>query len=463
MKKYLALMGAAILVMALAMPASAQMLTKSWGHIEFQTVYESKGDFDTGIQHNRSSSGDRTGKDLTYKVMYERFRIYLQHGDPKTVRMVVGFEGDSSNWGEPAHTSPGATHTSNPTGRMGTYGTDQTQLEIKHAYLQFVVPNTPVSATVGMQNFCLGEGRPLVINNDAPGVTVSFNFAPHKVDVGWWRENDDSRTSYEIRENYFLEYALKQKMFNFYAFANYLNQNRGFIHDNPYWIGVGGGFKPGNFDISAQFIYVGGELEDFTTTKRKFDYSAFAAELLGEYRIGPGLSAGLEGFYATGNDANSTDKINMYPVATSSEARSGFGNDRTVFFWMASGIIGYQHNIQTDYGGFWYGRAFAEYSPTKWIQFIGNYLYIGDTSKGTPGAGKIVNSPLGARQVKDEDFVGHEINLITKILIYKGLGYNIGVAYFIPGDMYAAYDTAGNKTKSPDAAWAFNTRLRYDF
>ena len=42
MKKYLALMGTAILIMALAMPAGAQMLTKSWGHVEIQTVWENK-------------------------------------------------------------------------------------------------------------------------------------------------------------------------------------------------------------------------------------------------------------------------------------------------------------------------------------------------------------------------------------------------------------------------------------
>ncbi len=461
MKKYLALIGAAILVMALTMPAKAQMLTKSWGHIEFQTVYESKGDFNTGIQHNRRGA-NRLNNDLTYKVMYEQFRIYFQHGDPKTVRAVVGFEGDSSDWGETPW-SEEATTSATPSGRMGPYGTDQVQIEIKHAYLDFVIPNTPVRAIIGMQNFNLGAGRPLVINNDAPGITLNIGFAPHQIQVGWWRENDTSRTQYEIRENYFLEYALKQKGFNFFAFANYLNDGRGTVHDHPYWIGVGGGFKPANFDISAQLVYVGGDREVIAATKQKWDYACWAAELLAEYKIGPGLAAGLEGFYATGNDANSTDKINYYPVATSSEARSGFGNDRTVFFWMASGVIGYQHNIQSDFGGFWYGRIYGEYSPTKWLQLIANYLYIGDTSSGTPGAGKRVNSPTGAYQGKDEDFVGHEINVIGKIRIYKGFTYTLGLAHFIPGDVYAAYNSAGAKIKSPDSAWAFNTKLVYNF
>jgi hypothetical protein len=454
--------------MALTMPASAQMLTKSWGHIEFQTVWESKSDFNTGAQTLRSG-GSADNQNLTYKVMYERFRLYIQHGDPKTVRAVIGFEGDSSNWGEPKNTN--ANNISSG-GQMGVYGTDQVQLEIKHAYLEFVIPNTPLTATIGMQGFVLGRGRPLFINNDAPGIRLTAKFAPHEVSVGWWRENDGassssaaSRTTWEVRENYFFEYELKQKAFNFYAWGNYQNDNRGFIHDMPYWLGVGGGAKPGNFSISGQLVYVGGTKENYTGALVKQDYAAYAAEVLGEYQIGPGLSAGAELFYATGNDANDTQKIKTYPVATSSEARSGFGNDRTVIFWMASGVIGYQHNIQSDYGGFWYGRLFGTYSPTKWLQLIANYLYIGDTSTGNPanvGTGGNINSPTGARQVKDEDFVGHEINVIAKLNIYPGFTYTMGLATFLPGDMYASY-TGTTKTKSPEQAWAFNTRLIYNF
>ena len=45
MKKYLVLIGAAILVMALASPSMAQF--KSWGHMEIQTIWEKKPDFNT--------------------------------------------------------------------------------------------------------------------------------------------------------------------------------------------------------------------------------------------------------------------------------------------------------------------------------------------------------------------------------------------------------------------------------
>ena len=197
---------------------------------------------------------------------------------------------------------------------------------------------------------------------------------------------------------------------------------------------VGGGFKPGNFDLSGQFVYLGGKFEDKTVTPHiEQDYEAFAAELLGYYQIGPGMKVGLEGYYATGNDTNKQDtKINVYqdasagPVAStgqfsaSSEARSNFGGHRTVFFWMNSPEIGYQHNKQSSFGGFWYGRATFEYSPTKWVLFdrqlpVHRRHFLGNTQVGVcPYGGPVGNSPQhGATQAVDKSGVGQEINLIT--------------------------------------------------
>ena len=54
MKKYLVLIGAAVLVVALVTPAAAQMLTRSWGHLEVMTVWENKPDFNTGSAYYRA-------------------------------------------------------------------------------------------------------------------------------------------------------------------------------------------------------------------------------------------------------------------------------------------------------------------------------------------------------------------------------------------------------------------------
>jgi hypothetical protein len=374
------------------------------------------------------------------------------------VRAVVGFEANSKDWGESKATGDNIVNG----GQMGVMGTDQVALQIRHAYLEFVVPNTPVTVTAGMQLFDFG-GR-LFMYYDAPGVKVSANFAPHKIEGAWWRETDASRTTYQVSDMYLLQYQLNQKAYNAYAWGAYRNSQATYVTEHPYWLAVGGGLKPGNLDLSGQLVYVGGTYEDRTTTVVKKDYAAFALEAAAKYKIGPGMAAGLEAYYSTGNDANSTDKINLYQTAyVSSEARAIFGNDRTVIFWMNAGQLGYYHNLEWNFAGMYYGRANFEFSPRANLRFNLNYLYIGDTSKGTPGPGKMVNSPMGARQDKDEDFIGHEINLITTLAIYKNLVYNIGLAYFIPGSIYDKPVTSTGPAKSAEGCYGFNTNLRFVF
>jgi len=479
MKKYLAIFGAALFVMALAAPAMAQF--SSWGHMEIQTIWEERPNFDTQPLWANNTTGaglsGGTAKDVTWRHVAERFRFYLQYGDPKTVRAVIGFEADSQDWGEP-RTSGTVTG-----GRMGAYTADTVQLEIKHAYLDFMVPNSPLQVTAGLQDWAYG-GR-LLINNDGAGIKVKTNFAPHTLTAGWLRLNDQNRYSYGVKDAYFLDWKMIQQAFDVNLYGAYVNdlwsgQQATFIepwlgtsipivnrfNQNIYYFGASGGFRPGNWTLFAHGIYAGGKREFETSGVGDTDYNAWAGELLVKYQIGPGMAGLVEGFYATGNDANS-DEIKYFPVAQDSEGRSIFGNDRTVFFWMNAAQMGYYHNNQIDFSGMWYGRAAFEYSPTAWVRMILNYLYIGDTSEGNPGTKvykvsnalgpKIVNSPKGARQDKDEDFVGHEINLITTFNIYKNFVYNVGLYYFIPGGVF---DSA---TRNAEDSYGINTKLNYAF
>jgi len=457
MKKYLVWIGAAVLVVALASPAAAQF--KSWGHIEIATGMVSKQDFNVGT-HVTTGGSTGINRDLTLKEIAQRYRFYLQYGDPKTVRAVLGFEADSRNWGEAAWSKTSDTTdanysaSANPSGRMGVFGADQVQLELKHAYLDFVIPNTPLSVTAGIQFYGIG-GR-MFQSKDIPGLTVTAGFAPHKVMAYWWRERDVTGTAYNVNDSYGLQYQLAQKQFNVYAYGFYKNDLTSAAYDDhPWWIGVGGGFKPAPFDISAQFIYLGGK-RDGKGGNPSYDFSGWAAELLAQYRIGPGLAVALEGYYSTGNDADDTTKFKRYAFPAASEVQWGFGNGRSVFFFYNADFM-YYWGKALDFTGLWYARANVEYNPLPWINLNFNYLFIGDTSTGTGGTGRIVNSPAGSRQDVDKSNVGQEVNVIAKFKIYDPLFYNIGFGYFLPGDVY------DSTTKGADAAWAFLTKLIYAF
>jgi hypothetical protein len=461
MKKYLVWMGAMILVIALVSPALAQDWAKKFEATALWQIWSE-------YSNNKDFKMNAADQAITTKGVASRINFYLNWGDPKYVRGIIGFEADSTNWGEPTWSNgtggPNDSTSANPSGRMGVRNTDQVQLEIKHAYLEFTIPNTPIMVTPGIQNF--GYGGRLFQSQDNPGLKVTAAFAPHQIQAVWFRQNEGyatdtdtlRRNSYHVNDYYGLEYKLSQKAFNVYAYGFYQNDlQKDTYSDHPYWIGVGGGFRPGNLNLSGQLVYIGGTRDYVSASVNDVDYSAYAAEILAQYTIGPGLSAAVEGYYSSGNDADDTSKSKRYFTPAGSEAYSNFGLGRTVFFWMNFSQFGNQHQKQGDFGGMYYGRLNGIYSPMPWIQLSGNYLYIGDTSKGSPGAGKVVNSPTGARQDKDEDFIGHEINLITTLKIYQNFTYNIGLAYFIPG---AVYDSA---TKSADKAWAVNTGMQLAF
>jgi len=475
MKKYLVLIGAAILVAALASPALAQF--KSYGHVEIAASFIKNQDFNVGgVAGYRDASGSSTlptypsgrgyaNADLTNKNVFQRFRIFFEYGDAKTVRAVLGFEADSTDWGEalPNSTNYNGATTGTPstTGtwastndNMGVGGGDAVQLGIRHAFLEFVIPNTPLTMTAGIQSFIYGTrfGN----SQENPGLALTANFAPHKIKAMWYRRNDADRYTYQSNDAYILQYVLTQKQFNVDAWFHYQNDRytgRATPYDDkPWWLGVRAGFRPGNFILDGQFVYKGGTRDNASTAD--VDYTAWAAYLDAKYQIGPGMIVGLEGFYATGADTNDATKTKVFAAPTGDESQANFGYDRTVFFWMNWSDFCGQHMKQYTMGGFWYARADFEYAPTPWLNLIFNYLYIGDTSKGSASG---MNSGVGARTDLDKDKIGQEINVIAKLKIYQNLLAQFGVGYFMPGDVY---DSA---SKTAENAWAASSHIIYSF
>lgn len=459
MKKYLALIGAAILVVALASPSMAQF--KTYGDLEIQTSYVFKQDFNNG---SGSSATSDDNQEQNKKQIFERYHFYLEYGDAKTVRAVLGFEASSTDWGEARMTSFAGLNSD--TGTMGSWMADQTNLTIQRAFVDFVIPNTPVSVTAGIQYFGIGDH--LFLSADGPGLTVAANFAPHKVTGYWWRQNDENTLAYNVDDGYAVQYELSQKMWNLYAYGAYKNDLRGSqnFKDHPWWLAVGGGYRPGNWDLSAQLIYEGGTRDYGDPAFQDDTYQAYVGELYVKYNIGPGLRVVVDGFYASGTDANKNDKINLYsfPGDLSSESTAWIYNRRGVFYFMNTDL-GYIGNKQWSFAGHYLGHVGFEYSPVPWAELIASYCYIGDTSSGSPGThidkatGLSVANQVNSvgQQNSDESFVGHEVSLIGTLKIYKNFTYTAGFGYFIPGKVF------DSPTEGADAGWALLSKLLYAF
>ncbi len=500
MKKYLVWIGAAVLVMALASPSMAQL--KSWGHLVIMSSW----------MGNKSFNNDAA--DDNYQGIGMRYRFNLGYGDPKTVMAVLGFEANSRGFGEtpeggPAVIGAGSSPAGNSgsvsmagRGNVGGWGTDQIGLQVRHAYLDFTIPNTPLTMQIGLQAQAIGGflGRCFFLK-DIPAFVLNGNFAPHTISAFWWKG---------IKQNYYIDndldyygllYRLKQQMFNVEAWFVYGNDRRSAIdswtlarsgsgtvavpytyaltetltprsyEQKPWWLGANVPIRAGNWKFEPTFVYLGGKAQDaiaagaLDSLGRPLatrDFSAYLADLMVTYRLGPGLSFLVEGFYASGNDGSKTgtsDTVNAWQSPTTSgdgsENRNVFGNGWSVFYFTNT-EFGYYTGHQLSPAGHMFLRGNAEFNPLAWLNLNFNYVYIQNS------ANKYVSHISGAYvppagQTADKTNVGQEINGIAKIAIYKDFMYAIGFGYFLPGDVF---DTP---TEKADQGWSLMTNLKYVF
>ncbi len=105
----------------------------------------------------------------------QRIRLQLEAIASESLSGTVFFEMGESKWG---NTATGA-----------SLGADRTIVEIKHAYLDWVIPNTEVKVRMGIQWLALPSyttGGSMVLNNDAAGIVVSNKFNDNVTLTGFW-------------------------------------------------------------------------------------------------------------------------------------------------------------------------------------------------------------------------------------------------------------------------------------
>jgi len=509
MKKYLIWIGAAVLVMALASPSMAQF--KTWGHLEVESYWMS----------NKSLNKDLV--DANYQGIAMRYRFNLGYGDPKTVMAVLGFEANSRGFGETPEGSPTVTGVGPSAGTVGTtgapvagnagsvslagrntvggWGTDQIGLQVRHAYFDFTIPNTPLTMQVGIQNQAIGGflGR-FFFNKDVPGFILNANFAPHTLSAFWWKGVKQNYFSDNDLDYYGLLYRLKQQMFNVEAWFVYGNDRRSatdswtltrttvgnvstyaitetltprLYEQKPWWLGANVPITFGNWKFEPIFAYLGGKAQDSAAGGSGLsnrDFSAYMGDLQVSYRLGPGLKFLVEGYYASGNDGNKNPTLGTAGVSDTisawmtpgvgtdgTENRNVFGNGWSVFYF-SNTELSYYGTRQLTQAGHAFIRPNAEFNPFPWLNLNFNYLYIMNTANKYNAHINFLPAAAGPTGTDvNKSYIGSEANVIAKIAIYKDFQYAVGYGYFWPGDVF---DTP---SKTADAAWSLLTNLRYVF
>jgi len=371
------------------------------------------------------------------------------------------FEIDSNRWGD------------NGTGanNAGAWGTDQVAVEVKNAYINFKVPQVPVTVKAGLQNFAV---RPhLCLIKDGAGLSAVIEFKTDPVTIAikpLWAKmlEDQDHTQADDQDLYGIDVTfafgdIKPGVFFLYQamrerYPNALMPTPG--DSEMWWIGPYVDAKIGPVDLTLDFIYSGGK-EDYDVGT-DLDHKGWVLRGEAAYTMNK-LRVGIGGLYGTGRDMDDPNDDESYRVPYLSEA-AAVNKDFLILTgeWVVNAPYGFSYSgglfkTFSDIGaGVWYVRAFADYQVLDWLTVMGNVGYIGDTTEGH-------NPPYNigdtfGRSADDNDSIGWEIDVGTAIDIYKNLKWSIAFGYLIAGDALNSYADA-----RPDDPWELASTLVYSF
>jgi len=192
MKRFLlVLIGVVAVVTLMTLPASAADF--KFGGM-FWTKYYSTSNTTDGSDHNikgSSVSNPNTGDD-NLNGFYTRMRLYFTATASENLMAVFKYEIDDV-WGNARLGSTSTDGGSLARSDNSTQSGANTGGEIKNAYIQFNMPNTPLTFLVGALPAKLGTG--LAFNDDTNGIVAVAKFDPVKVTAVYSRLNDASQPS----------------------------------------------------------------------------------------------------------------------------------------------------------------------------------------------------------------------------------------------------------------------------
>jgi hypothetical protein len=468
MRKGLIVLLAAVVAVAFAMPAMADLIPTN---LKVSGFYRSK----AWLSNFHDAGGapslrtDTLGDEAqTNAYVEQRFRVKFAFGT-ENVQAVWFLESDML-WGDNAGSTPSASSRNSG----GALGGDKVQTETKNIYVWFKVPDTSVDVTVGLQAQSDDYAGVLFGGADMAGIFVNGKFEPVSYRLGFAKlyenavQKTDDMTLY-IASVKFVPVKEAKLGLNFYFLQNDANKVAGTLpgtnvlgYTNKakvYMPGVDASFKAGPATISGFAQYQVGKFEAVSSANKDVDINAYLADLRLDMNLGPGKIF-VEGLYLSGGD-DPTDKYKAPITLATNEASPGgnSGYARTNMTILMAGpdtinvsqcLIGCSGaETSPDPGnggrGIWHAAAGYSQALTPKLKGQVNVGYLSATKK------------LNADTNKGKD-MGTELNARIDYNLAKGLDVGVVGAYAFIGDFY-------NSDGSPDIedAWTSYARINYAF
>ncbi len=503
MKKLATLLLAAGLVFGAATGASAiDFKAKGQWIMGFDYGDGGAGFSEAGGNNKYGFNGGSDNFDATQRV-----RLQVQAIASETLSGTVFFEIGNSDWGT---ASSG-----------GALGADQRIIELKQAYIDWVVPNTQLKVRMGIQGLALPSftADTQVFSQDVAGIVLSNTFNDNFTLTAFWarpfNDNfagdndgmlyDDSSANFMDNADVFgLILPMTFDGFKVTPWATYMAVGKNVVRAGAANGGQGartlnGVLPAGAFDAASGDAAVFNELSsygnvwhlgvtgevtmadpfriawdfnygssDFGTIDGGFgvdDYevkrSGFYGSLLGEYKMEWG-TPGLYFWYSTGDDGNASNGSERMPVINVNNGTNRFSN----FASHGGPYIPRESVIGDSLIGTWgIGARVKDFSFVEDLSHTFRINYFGGTNSTAMVAGFNGDSsyPFSAGS-ENAIYLTHkdyalEFGLSTDYQIYENLNLFVDAAYLVL-DMNR--DVWGKDYTATDA-WNINASFVYSF
>ena len=430
MKRLLFCVVALIAVAALVAPTyAAEMKINGINRVKF-------------ISYDNMDGNDDTDDNANF--VKQRLRMYFTSIASENLKMVYKNEIDFE-WGDASFT--------NGRGQGGGLGGDTVNLETKNIYMEFMIPDTPVKTTVGLQGVTLHKGW--FISDDVSALRFDLNFDPVSI-LAYWAiavDTDFTDSSDDVQQ--------------LVASAAYKAENMDGRFTIGYERGQSRATAPGI--KSDDFFQAMGE---FNMSFDTFSFFVIAAKNFGEidgdnsvagkaadrdydgYMVHGGVNFALDmatiraqGFYVSGDSKKSQDDNyrGMSGVTFSWADIPSDGN-----FWEANSNMTQIGGANTP-SNVYALNVGADFKPTDTTTISADIWYIGMPEDRTVAG-------------SDEDTVGTEVDVKLVQKVYDNLDLLIAGAYMFANDGYGTSTAApGSNENSGDDAYIIGMGLYYKF
>jgi hypothetical protein len=455
MKRLLFCVVALIAVMALVAPTyAAEMKINGINRVKFISADNLDGNDDTDDNKN---------------FVKQRLRMYFTSIASENLKVVYKNEIDFE-WGDDSYT--------NARGQGGALGGDTVNLETKNIYMEFMIPDTPVKTTIGLQGVTLHKGW--FISDDIAAARFDLNFDPVTVMAYWGIASDKDYTDSNddiwqvVASGAYKAENMDARLSIGYEKGQEKNTRAGVRSDDFY---LAMGELNMSFDMVSFFVIAAtnfGERDGDNSAAGKAldrDYSG--------YMFHGGVSVALDmatiraqAFYASGdsedkNNPTIRDDDNFRSMSGQTFSWAEIVSDG--YFWEANSNMTQISSIGAgDYtapgqsesnhpSNVYAIDVGVDFKPTDTTSISLDIWYIGMVEDRSVGCDPTVDKC-------DEDTIGVEVDAKLVQKVYDNLDLLIVGAYMLADDGYGT-STADRKGKisSGDDAYVIGLGLNYKF